>query len=191
MVDTRPNDPFNDHIKRTNLLLHSMLSHYLPTELTIHILDLAERWLLAYSTSLHNDSRCRRIAHSEEVIVTTPPLSQEEITNLRTVTFDFRSKDQGWCSDQNGGNWTWFDTVLRNEVNVEDRPRKHFLQHNERAGKEMKDYHIELRKMEQHELFRDLKAGDQIVLMGGAAFPGWVNYVESARLQLWTADNLS
>ena len=191
MVDPRSNYPLNEYIKRTNLLLHSIFSYYLPTELIINILDLAERWLLGYSTPHHKNCRFKIIEPGEEVILATPPLSRQVIANLRIITFDFRSKVQGWCSDWSGGSWTWFEAVLCGDVNSNDRAGKYLLQRNEQAGKEMKGYHIELRKTEQHELFRNLRVGDRIGLVECAAFPGWVNYVESARLQLWMVDNLS
>ncbi|KAL9120211.1 MAG: hypothetical protein Q9187_003236 [Circinaria calcarea] len=191
MDSARPNNPLNDQVKRINLLLHSFLSSHLPTEIVINILDLSEQWLLGYSASLHNGGRVKIISNSEVVLVATPPFSRQDITHLRKVTFDFRSKDQGWCSRRDAGNWTWFDAALCDDVDAADRPQKYHLQHNEQAGKEMKDYRVELRKAEHHEFFMDLRAGDRIALMGCAAFPGWVNYVESASLQLWMVDNLS
>lgn len=37
----------------------------------------------------------------------------------------------------------------------------------------------------------DLGVGDEIQLLGCACFPGWVNYVEEAAIEIWVVDNLT
>ena len=66
--------------------------------------------------------------------------------------------------------------------------RHYYLQANRHAGKEMEDCTVDLERGQGHELFEHLSENSTIALKACAAFPGWLNHVESARVQLWKAD---
>jgi hypothetical protein len=189
--------------------LLTAINNHLPFEIVSKILDYAEFWYCDQSVTLPHlpHQSPRHIVGSEHwggskvgaAILTSRPLSHQDISMLRRVTFSFRSKDQGWSSyrDQQGtydGSWTWWEAGLlssQERIQLSDTSsvaRTYHLQRNRHAGKEMEDYTITLDKWHGHELFEDLCTDDSIVLMAYAQFPGWANHIDSACLQLWMAD---
>lgn len=114
--------------------------------------------------------------------------------------------------------WTWFDAVVgshRTEpsprTNQEDRfdegdsgrpgayrevqdrfgwatAKIKLLQENRHASRVAEDYRIELGP--EHEILQNLKEGDEIALLASACFPGWVNNVEEAGMEIWEVDDL-
>ena len=62
------------------------------------------------------------------------------------------------------------------------------LQHNRHAGQSLESYRIELRRAEWVEAFGDIHEGDRVALTARARFPGWVNQVQDAGMEIWSAD---
>lgn len=63
------------------------------------------------------------------------------------------------------------------------------IQRNRHAGKEWERHQIE--KDIDSDLVQSLRAGDVIGLDACAVFPGWQNFIQSARVEVWCVDDLS
>jgi hypothetical protein len=80
-----------------------------------------------------------------------------------------------------------FNQELASRANVERIKRQH-LQANVHAGRLVKPYRVELEAKQG--ILQDLEEGDEIALLACASFPGWVNHVEGAGIELWEVDGL-
>lgn len=67
--------------------------------------------------------------------------------------------------------------------------RTYPLQNNKHAVSEAQDYRISIDR--GHEILDDLKNGDQILLVACARYPGWVNFIENAGIEVWAEDDLN
>ena len=63
------------------------------------------------------------------------------------------------------------------------------IQRNRHAGKEMEKYCTEFHA--DSELMQSIEEGDTIELHACAQFPGWLNIVRGAQIQIWSVDALS
>ncbi len=68
------------------------------------------------------------------------------------------------------------------------KTRRQHLQYNRHAGRLAESYRCELEVGQG--ILRDLKEGDRIALLAFAMYPGWVNHVELAGLEIWKLDDL-
>lgn len=113
--------------------------------------------------------------------------------------------------------WTWFDVVVgsggtgssivtdldRLELEDDDdwgpdpeiQSRFHWaekkiqrLQSNRHASRVAEAYRFELEVGQG--ILQDLKEGDEIALLASAVFPGWVNNIEEAAMEIWEVDEL-
>lgn len=66
--------------------------------------------------------------------------------------------------------------------------RRHRIQANRHAVSLAETYTVPLHR--GHEIFHDLKAGDQILLVACARYDGWVNNVKAAGIEVWEEDDL-
>ena len=118
---------------------------------------------------------------------------------MRKVEFAFRSRDQGWSSNPDGGSWSWFEASLaqsewieewmeRHDKRLDDQPR-YKIQTNRLASTEIQDYTIGL--TDEHELVQRVKEGDRVVLSACACFPGWENRVHEAKISVLGVDDLA
>lgn len=55
------------------------------------------------------------------------------------------------------------------------------------AGKELEEEHGQGRGTRDGSFVRDLKMGDAITIWGNARFPGWVNHVETVKIEVYWA----
>ena len=199
--------------------LFTAMNTLLPFEIVTKILDYAEFWYCDFSVTLPLQSPPLVVSSfragaaglsvkSEALLLSSPPLSTQDISTLRRVAISFTSKDQGWSSYPGShgtyeASWTWFDVALFSPAEMGGRPtrgalhdepacglmpKRYRLQCNRHAGKKMESYNLNLDKSHGHQLFEDLSENDSIALMACAQFSGWQNNVESANLQLWKAD---
>lgn len=106
----------------------------LPVELTLQILNHPTRWvslLIVYHPPSTDPDRPILNVHSRSSgapnqgptkapVSYTRPLSAREAKLWRKVVFTFRSRDQGWCSNVDGGCWSWFEVGLARTPFVEE-----------------------------------------------------------------------
>lgn len=102
-------------------------------------------------------------------------------------------------NDQDNGSDSNSDRDDRPNPNQEDRPSpprlqpqwnataKQRLQDNRHAGRVAESYRIELEAGQG--ILAELKEGWEIALWASAQFPGWVNNVEEASMELWEVDS--
>ena len=120
------------------------------------------------------------------------------------------SRDQGWSSTSGSqgtydDSWTWFDAVV---LPPEDQhppaeavphavgecvyygppPYRHHVQHNRHAGSEMESYRVELWRLDGLGMFQIMKKGSRVAFVACARFPGWVNRVQDAGMEFWSAE---
>ncbi|MCJ1385136.1 hypothetical protein MMC17_008255 [Xylographa soralifera] len=152
--------------------IFSQLFSPLPYELVTYIVDLAEKWHLTLSLSMPQASPPLSVTQTaqrtggDHILLTSPPLIRQSISQLRKITFAMTSRDQGWSSTLAGqgtysNSWTWFGAVV---LPAQDQhppaeaapqavgqylyhglpPRRQLLQYNRHAGTEMESYKVEL-----------------------------------------------
>ncbi|KAL9631819.1 MAG: hypothetical protein Q9164_005689 [Protoblastenia rupestris] len=223
MSSDRPPRQYTTH--DCNINLHQCLATSIPTkpalpaELILQILDQPSRWISTYATFFPNSeaSENRPIivdsgfdgGASIHVILSTPPLTSQEITTIRSIVLTFTSIDQGWSSypEEHGtyeGSWSWFEAGLRSDtrggygpvVNDHggdtrgqemDRYVRFRLQSNRHAGREPETYKIEFGQ--ESPLLQKMKAGDVIDLLACAQYPGWRNIVHEAGIEIFSFDD--
>lgn len=205
--------------RQSNRALLSILSQpygkrpALPHELILRILDYPPCWVLQ---SRHNLPAPVNVSFRDQpkVLCCSPPFTARSLRLFGEVVFTIRSHDQGWCNSPDAGNWTWFDVQIENNTPEDDlwsSPQDHGSQQEatdsqrEGADKLLEDRRMLLQKNRQaeeepmsytHSLDRskpilyNLRVGDEIKLLGCARFPGWVNFVEEAALEIWGVDTL-
>ncbi|KAL9104684.1 MAG: hypothetical protein Q9163_000427 [Psora crenata] len=191
----------------------------LPLELILQILEHRSRWVCTYATAFPEQGAAGNLpirvsaGHglNMQVILSTPPLSSNEIARARSVVFTFTSKDQGWSSYPSHfgtyeNTWTWFEAGLRTQPITEHDPsagngatneqgrkpeygyERFILQRNRHAGRVPESYRVELGQ--DSPLFAKLKAGDVIDLVACAQYAGWENQVHEAGIQIWSFHDL-
>lgn len=117
---------------------------------------------------------------------------------MRKVVFKIASHDQGWCSTREGGNWTWFDVVANGPGRV---PRKlERLYTNILADRNARSWVVDMIRSEgrssdpearrRADWVGKLQSGDVISVIPRACFPGWVNHVFCAKVDVYTACHL-
>ena len=67
--------------------------------------------------------------------------------------------------------------------------RRNGIQANKHAVSEAETYTISISR--GHNIFEELKAGDQILLIACARYSGWVNTIEAAGIEVWEEDDLN
>ena len=188
----------------------------LPDELILLILDHPSRWIRSQKIYMAGDSDDSQspnaLVHvssmsgqpSLKVIVSTKPLSALEATHIRSMVFNFRSRDQGWSSFRSDHGtyrncWSWFEAGVRWD---EEQPttsdgssgesgytyERHELQRNKHAGRHAENYRVELDH--RHPLLSGLQEGSIVDLLACAVFPGWQNLVYAADIEVFTFDDL-
>ena len=189
----------------------------LPSEIILQILDHPSSWICSHMYALPSEEgesaaprpviRVAAITGKPkiEVILSTDPLQQSQISNMRELVFKFHSKDQGWSSyisDHGTFNntWSWFEAgVRRGRNSVRDTVRdsnegsrydyeRHEIQRNRHAGRDPETYTIALDA--EHPLLKNLQEGDVIDLLACALYPAWQNLVYTARVEIWAYDDL-
>lgn len=174
----------------------------LPTEINLQILGHPSRWVLNTTASL-DSPHVSPGSGTERVILGTSPLSCPA-SHDRKVEFIFRSRDQGWSSypEDHGSyrdSWTWFEAGLRRYVRSEPsnpgvaigrttNTKISLTISNRHASEQFENYRIEIDR--EHQLMKDLRDGDEVVLWACDRFSGWRNHVEEATIKIWTLDEL-
>ena len=67
--------------------------------------------------------------------------------------------------------------------------RRWRLRNNRHAGKEFEEYKVEIDA--EHEMMREMRVGDVVVLLACARFLGWTNSIKEAEIEVWSVDCLN
>lgn len=71
---------------------------------------------------------------------------------------------------------------------VSSLKRRWRLQSNRHAGKEFEEYKVEIDA--EHDMMREIRVGDMVVLLACARFGGWTNSIRGAEMEVWNLDCL-
>lgn len=179
-----------DDILQTALILRQAL---IP-DLVPDILNNAEYWLKTTNArtedvGIHQSQAGFVYLRSQRISVPMPHA-------IRRVEFKITSHDQGWA-DNPSHSWTWFEAGIEREPNHEpdgDSEKvtmKKRLCENVAASREKKTHTIvwddDAEDEEEREWLRALKTGDSVLVTVHARFPGWINNVQSAEINVYTA----
>ena len=196
----------------------------IPTEIILQILEHPSRWVPIHSVYHPPSPRSDRpILYTSDKptgnpVLYTRSLSARDIKLLGRVTFTFRSRDQGWCSNPDQGAWSWFEASLGRTSGDEEgqtplsdaivttshyhwihswlqrnseelaKQPRYKIQSNRIGEIEPESYNIEL--ADDHELVRRVREGDRIILWACACFAGWNNQVYEAQISIEGVDEL-
>ena len=213
---TPVDEPWTIH--DSNVALHECLSSRnppIPNEIILQILDDSSRWIRTRIIGTPPEHESKPIVvgvnhrnRGELKILDAPSLSSFEVAQIRSIVFNFRSRDQGWSHDLEhhrtfDGSWTWMEASLSRptpavdtQAESDDHLRlkqvkenvRYELQRNRHAGREIEEYRHELGL--DHELLQIIEDGDSVVLWARAMFQAWENRVYSASIEIWCVDDL-
>ncbi|KDQ58107.1 hypothetical protein JAAARDRAFT_193567 [Jaapia argillacea MUCL 33604] len=165
--------PSPSQIHQTRFILLRLL----PLELVDPILHTAHYYTL--HTSLRTT---RRVLHdcAEEYVVSARMTGKE----VREVRFRIESHDQGWsdCPEYDGGcdgSWTWFEAKLGRGEGEEGW----VVAKNLRAVGEWQVHQVVWDHT--HEMVSKIQKGDSVALRTVALYPGWLNYVRRAEIDIF------
>lgn len=175
-------------------------STQLPPEISSQILDFAEIWY-ALEMAAH-EGPIVRVTNGRLVVAKTPALNMTPLgrRSLRQIVFKMTSKDQGWSSNPRAqhetfdGSYTWFDGFISPGNDHSSTPSESHnpvfeLQRNVHAGTRFATYAIPITP--GHALFDLISPGCSINLQACAHFPGWVNNVAHASIEMHFADTFN
>ncbi|THW78202.1 hypothetical protein D6D18_09738 [Aureobasidium pullulans] len=120
-------------------------------------------------------------------LITCQPLDEAEIKRIRSLKLYTESHDQGYTSDPNGGNWTWFEYAIvegpSDHAKVQDGIRLVWTSHmNLREDTEEYGWSLGDDVKDDHDLFRAIQPGDSIAVRICARFGGWQIFAKTAYL---------
>ncbi|SJL02874.1 uncharacterized protein ARMOST_06215 [Armillaria ostoyae] len=128
----------------------------------------------------------------EPYISTTLPITGSPENPVRQIVFTTVSHDQGWSSDDthgggmHAGSFTWFEAGVESSPGVFMR-----IQDNVRADSQYRT-HVNVWDHQDaplpiKEWMANIKVGDTISVYPRARFAAWVNYVQSVKIDVYTA----
>lgn len=172
-----------------------LLSTVLVTDVIPDIMDHAEYWLKS-STSRSERMGISQSKAGEQYII-SPAINVPIRRPVRKLEFKTISRDQGWSdyrADHGSyrNSWTWFDAQT---VDAEGKPRENGkgprrIATNVHASLEDKTHIMvwtsDAADEEERKWIRSLGNGDAVALQVMACFPGWVNHVSGAQLDIYT-----
>ena len=198
----------------------------IPVELILQILDHPTRWV-----RLHSISHPPSVEPNKPIVLVsnrptgipllyTRPFSARDIGLLRNVLLTFRSRDQGWSSNPDGGNWSWFEASLAQfpcpdedgQSRVSDETEwtgsyewiGEWMERHDKKLESQPRYQIQKNRhastdpvgytielTEEHELVQRVKENDRIVLWACTCFPEWENRVYEATITVYGMDDLT
>ncbi|MCJ1419081.1 hypothetical protein MMC32_005433 [Xylographa parallela] len=198
--------------------LFSRLSPALPCELVTKILDLAEKWHLTLSLSLPQTSGLPSSAHNRRrtpdggdyVLLASPPLTRQNVSQLRKITFGMTCLNHGWdvtasrTSTVSYG-WTSFGAVVLpmedqrppaeavsqavGQYSYHDLAAPRFCMSFEtHSGFEMESPTVEVRRAAGLDLCGEMKEGRRVAFMASMGNSGWVHQVKESGMEFWSAE---
>lgn len=128
--------------------------------------------------------------------VVSPPVTGSLSSPVRRVVFHIESHDQGWSGETahhgtHAGSYTWFDVGISkagtNGNSLEDEQNQ--ITTNLNAVKKTTKYRIAYGRLygeREAKWMSKLGPGDKVSILVKARFPGWVNYVYAAGIEVFT-----
>ncbi|KAI1105307.1 ankyrin [Jackrogersella minutella] len=179
-----------------------------PASLASHILDLAEYWVRSSSirVSIHKAGEVRRWGDPVTPYLTSRAIAGLSPKPVRRVEFEIEGHDQGYCSDPGrGASWTWFTADVHRRENsffAQDQAgdqagstanKEIHLVHNRGADRRWHTHRLSwsladpaVAHTEPGSWIRALTAGDRVVVLPYARYPGWENWVRRVRIDVYT-----
>jgi len=162
----------------------------LPVELVIQILRMAH-CILPSPVQLSSTSECRADAGTGEPVVipwmSTPPFQRKYITRIAGMRLKTLSRDQGWCSDESAGSWSWFEIAILDSENIVKKRRDGndvlWVSHRNPIASQEFDWRIGLTFGPDHEVWDYLEDGDMLLVRVCAQYGGWRNIARKATLE--------
>lgn len=165
----------------------------LRRSLVLDIMDYAGYWLRSTSSKAQKIRIDQNDAQLGLPYLLSDPVQGRGNAPVRQVKFLIRSHDQGWSSypEHHGtyeGSCTWFEVAIQRnngewvDFGNEDRS----LTWNVHANPKPREYCIIYGRHSPKRRCRwmdRIEPGDRIAIIPKAAYPGWVNYVESASIE--------
>lgn len=165
----------------------------LRRSLVLDIMDYAGYWLRSTSSKAQKIRIDQNDAQLGLPYLLSDPVQGRKNAPVRQVKFLVRSHDQGWSSypEHHGtyeGSCTWFEVAIQRnngewvDFGNEDRS----LTWNVHASPKPREYCIIYGRHSPKRRCRWMdwiEPGDRIAIIPKAAYPGWVNYVESASIE--------
>jgi len=167
----------------------STLLRRFPLELVEIILDAAKYYPHSvFALPAHHFNHPLAIRDGRSQAMLTLPIVDSEF--ISRVVIRTESHDQGWSSypqDQGTFNnsWTWLDLVLvrnPNESAPTETPPDWRIYSNLHASRTWQTKEVVLDK--SNEIIGALRPGDSLAIWAEARFPGWVNIVRSAKIEV-------
>jgi hypothetical protein len=114
---------------------------------------------------------------------------------VQKIIFRTVSHDQGWSGEpywhgKYAHTWTWFDAAIlpAGELHLPANATQRFIQSNAHAVKEWRKHtNIWDWRSPQRDFLEMLKPGDEVQVYPKARFAGWMNWVESVHVDVYTA----
>ncbi|TFK45911.1 hypothetical protein OE88DRAFT_1668533 [Heliocybe sulcata] len=162
------------------LLARVILLHHLPIELVDTILHHAE-----YYTRIHAEKDTEIVVKSDACrYVQSPPVTGP----VQKVAIVVESHDQGWSSYPESwgsyeNSWTWFQAVIRRSDGSSGGGWD--IARNIHADNKWRRHAIVWEKPDDHPLMQELRVGDRIEIWPEARYPGWVNHVRYASVDIF------
>ncbi|CAG8137416.1 unnamed protein product [Penicillium salamii] len=162
----------------------------LPRFIILQILELARYWILHKAwrkgTLCVTEDDCRERA---------PYLATELVPGLKypvqEIVFRICCHDQGWSSDPENhgtfnGSFTWFELDIErpSDPGYGGHPRHQCLLRNLHACSQVACYTVHFNQ--STDWVRNLQVGDRISIIPMARYPGWMNFVKQASIEVYT-----
>jgi hypothetical protein len=170
-----------------------ILKKKLPAELVLQILDYAQYWVLSEVSKDRVLSYLERDCRDRTPYLISEPIQGGGRSPVREIHFEIWSHDQGWSNftEDHGtyrNSWTWFD------LGIERAPGREGvsgcsdvrLATNMHASRVTQERQVVFRAEDDLPWMRSLQAGDRISIIPRALYPGWQNFVEKARISIYT-----
>ena len=163
----------------------------LPAEIILLILADPSRWIetqrKVYTLPRipHPHHLDFRQGNDREPVLSTDKLSAAEALELESIIFTFCSQDQGWSDHREhhgtyNQSYTWWEWGRDMTDGLWDTRSR--LQSNRHAGRKPEQYRVTVAK--DHDIVQSLIEGERIGLWARAMYPGWVNKVYGASIEL-------
>lgn len=154
----------------------------LPTELVITIFD----YLEVKNSIVEKTSAPFSVYDGNHVAIAVDTKRLLPSIGRLHLQLTTKSHDQGWVSDPNAGNWTWFDIFIWKAKHSHQGPKSYeWISHyNELASSTTTELQGPVFDP-SHPLWTHLETGDYITARANACYPGWRNHVEEMKLEIW------
>ena len=191
-----PQDPRDVYEIYGLLRFHKRLRN-LARSVHVQIMDMAEYWTRSSSSRSEKVEINNRDAELQVAYLTSSPIVGTTRAPVRRITFTTLSHDQGHSSyPQDHGSydnsWTWFDlnVIQKDGRRLDFEGESKQLVVNVHASGNLREHRViygDRPGMCQTKWMSRLEPGDAVSVVPMARFPGWVNYVYGASIEIFTS----